>query len=71
MTMVKAFAQWKKQGEVVTHEEGCRCENWQAPVNECTCDCYEKAIFAAGFYMGRGVAPKTRFLNAEERADKP
>ena len=30
------------------HTPTCNYQKWAAPVSECPCDCYEKAVYEAG-----------------------
>lgn len=59
MSATKAFDQWKKNFNVCRHEDGCVNKNLAyTPINECSCDCYEKAIFFAGYNAAKGEATK-------------
>lgn len=70
MTLPRAFAAWKKKATSIEHVEKCTFTNSSVPMNECPCDCYERSIFAAGYFMGRGIAPRVRILNKENRAER-
>ena len=56
MSANKAFDQWVKQRHDVPmdHEKGCYYEMRAIPINECTCDCYDKAVFRAGYLAAKG-----------------
>lgn len=64
MRVNKAFDQFMKDrcadGDNITeHETNCTYNTkWgrdpTVPLNECNCDCYDKAIFRAGYLAGRG-----------------
>jgi hypothetical protein len=57
MSADKAFAQYQKKGpHLIPHRPDCHCKGWQVPINECTCDCYEHAIFKAGYQAAKGIA---------------
>lgn len=57
MSAPKAFQQWKKQLQHlnITHEHGCPESGKGFPLSECSCDCYEKAIFTAGYKAKAGI----------------
>lgn len=57
MTAPKAFEQWKKGDRKYTlriHDDGCVYYNSRIPIDQCGCDCYEKAIFSAGYRAAKG-----------------
>ena len=61
MSANKAFNQWNKKRSALTidHEENCYYsmygKNSNVPIDECNCDCYDKAIFKAGYFAAKGI----------------
>lgn len=65
MSANKAFKEWYKklnngQIEYPEHDDDCPYGKGVSgcPMNECPCDCYDKAIFKAGYRAAKGVATK-------------
>ena len=58
MSAPKAYDQWNKDGKhlSITHEAGCRYERKPYPINECSCACYERFVFTAGYMAAKGIA---------------
>lgn len=59
MSANKAFYKWHTNYDLyIKHQSGCSYESWGAPINECRCDCYELAIFRAGYFAAKGIIDK-------------
>lgn len=60
MSAPKAFKQWRLERKAIEHEPDCpySAEPW--PLSECPCDCYDKAIFTAGYMAAKGISTKRR-----------
>lgn len=65
MSANKAYKQFKKQrdcGKVfVEHYDDCTAPGRaMVPINECSCDCYEKRLFVAGYSAAHGITQERR-----------
>lgn len=49
---LKFIKEKKKEGFVYHHQIGCPMHQNPTPINECSCDCYELALFKAGYKAG-------------------